>query len=162
MDEMFRKPFEYEEEKRGLIILFIIMLIVIDTLQTFSFTTQLYEAYQNSALRTVFVILCILSILSMLFTAVNCSKMRKKMLPIAKLYLLIRVIYYVGCVILLYIYSVNHLHLIGEGEGRYSTEGQMIFGELVVPFAYILAFSIGWYLYFIKSKRCRELLKKSA
>ncbi len=159
MDEMFRKPYEYDEEKRGFLLVFIIMLIVIDTLQTFSFTAQLCEAYSSPVQRAIIIGLCIISILFILLTAVNSYKMNKKTLPLAKLYLLLRVVYYVGCIILMYVFNVNHRHLIGEGNDRYQTVEQMVIGELVVPFAYILAFSIGWYLYFLKSKRCRELKK---
>lgn len=160
MDEDFRKPYEYSEEKRGFILLFVITLIVIDTLQTISFTTQIYEAYKGiPVIRSVNLGLCILSILFMLYTAIISFKMTANMVIIAKIYLILRVLYSVYCIIILYIYSINHRNLIGEGVEQYRTVGQMVVGEVGVPIAYVLAFSIVWYLYFLLSKRVRELGK---
>lgn len=156
MDEEFRRPYEYSEEKRGFILLFVILLLVIDTLQTFSFTTQIYVAYKEiPIIKLLIVVLCILSILYMLYTAINSYKMTTNMVSIAKTYLILRVLYSVSCIIIIYLYTIKHKNLIGEGVEQYRTYGQMVVGELVVPIAYVLSFSIGWYLYFVLSKRVR-------
>lgn len=159
MDE-FRKPFEYEEEKRGFILVFIFMLIIVDVIQTLSLTTQVYKIFkQNSVLKNGFMVAGVLFLLYVLYTAITCYRLSKNMVTIAKSYLIVRVIFSALLVVIVYINAIKNENLIGNGIQQYKTEAQMVLEELLIPLGYVFVFSIIWYVYFLKSKRCKEFLK---
>ena len=160
MDEDFRKPYEYEEEKRGFILLFVIMLLIIDTLQSISFSVQLYNYYKNIPFLCIGItVLGILSILYTIYIAAISYKLKKTMVTEAKRYLIIRAVFSSGSYIILYFNIIKNENLVGNGIDQYKTFVEMLLWELIIPLAYILFFSIGWYLYFVKSKRCKRLEK---
>ncbi len=163
MNEEFRKPFEYEEEKRGLLLVFIIMIAVIDILPTLSFMARFYDVFGNNRILQVFLIaVCILFILYTVFTAYICYTLNKKLVALSKLYLMIQAVFTAACYILLFFSIADYDSLIGIGTIQYETFGEMLTWELLLPLAYIAVFTVGWYLYFIKSRRCKELLKDKA
>lgn len=163
MDEEFRKPYEYEEEKRGLILLFAMMIIVIDILPTLSFIARLYDAFSHiRALGIGLVVIGILFILYTVFTAAVCITLNKKLVTLAKLYLIIQAVYTAACYVILFFYSLENENMIGTGPDQYQTFGEMLTWELLSPLVYIAVFTVGWFLYFIKSKRCKEFLKNKA
>ncbi len=159
MDE-FRKAYEYTEEKRGLILLFIIMIITIDTLQAPCYIVPVYGNLKHiPVLGICFMAISILYVLFILLTAMTCYKVKKNMVIISKTYLVVRTIFLVGCIIILFLYNVhgNNNTLIGK---HYNSDIALLFTEIIGPIAFELVFSAGWYLYFTKSKRCRELVQK--
>lgn len=159
----FRKPFEYEEEKRGFIHVFIIMLLVLDTQLTLSYIAQVYGTYKHlPILRMGYMAIGILFFLFILTTIVICSKMKKGMVKLSKIYLIVRTVFLICGVGLVYMNARNNENLIGNGSQRYRTVGDMVLGVFILPLASILVFSIGWYLYFSLSKRCKELRKKTS
>lgn len=163
MNEEFRKPFEYEEEKRGLLLLFIIMIVVIDILPTLSFMARFYEVFgDNRVLSTFLIAVCILFVLYTVFTAFICFTLNKKLVAMSKLYLIIQAIFSAACYVLLFFSIADYDSLIGIGTTQYETFGEMLSWELLLPLAYIAVFTVAWYLYFIKSKRCKELLRSKA
>jgi hypothetical protein len=154
MDE-FRKPYEYTEEKRGFILLFIIMLLTIDILQAPLYIVQGYGSFKHIPVLSIsFAVVSILYLLFLLFTAMTCYKMKKNLVAVSKAYLIVRTIFLVSCVIILFI-NVSNIK-------DYETAVEYYFRELIAPLAFELVLSIGWYLYFLKSKRCRELVNKQA
>lgn len=160
MDEDFKKPFEYHEEKRGFILVFILTLITFDILQTLSLSTQVNEAFQSIlALRIFFMVLSSLFVIFTFYTALNCYRLRKNLVIMSKIYLIVRAIISTCYVFIIYNYRTTQLHLVGNGQGQYPTVKAMIVGELVIPLAYVIVFSLIWYLYFSLSKRCKELVK---
>ena len=71
MDNTFRKPYEYQEDKRGLIILFISMILSIDTIQTIAFATQTHMYISHiPVLSYIIFIMATLFILYIIYTAV--------------------------------------------------------------------------------------------
>lgn len=161
MDQEFRKPFEYDEEKRGLILLFVIMLIAIDSLQTLTFILRFYEYFQNIPVIGIgFMVLGILFMLFTFFTAFVCFRLKKSMVSVSKKYLVVRAIVTAGSIITLFLYAVNNDKMVGNGLVQYKSTGEMIAWELIMPFVYLLTFSVGWYLYFTKSKRCKEIVRQ--
>lgn len=160
MDD-FRKPYEYNEEKRGLILLFIIMIITIDIYQAPLYIMPTYgELKQIPAIRIAFMVISILYILFILFTVITCYKLKKNMVTTSKAYLIVRAVIMCCCIIILFFYNVNIKNKMGYGR-KYSTVSQLFIMELIAPLAFVLVFSIGWYLYFLKSKRCKELVKNN-
>ncbi len=162
MDEEFRKPYEYEEEKKGFLLLFVIMILVTVILQTLSFISRFYDAYQQvPVLRNVLMILGILCILFTIFTAILCFTLNKQLVAISKLYLIIQAVFSIVCYLLLFIDRVRNEQLVGTGQAQYKSFGEMLSWELLFPITYIAVFTVAWYLYFIKSKRCKEITNAS-
>lgn len=162
MNEEFRKPYEYEEEKRGLLLLFVIMIAVVDILPTLSFMARFYDVFQDNQILRVFLIaVCILFILYTVYTGFICFTLNKKLVALSKLYLIIQAIFSVACYVLLFLSIADYESLIGIGTIQYETFGEMLCWELLYPLAYITVFTGAWYLYFVKSKRCKEFLKSN-
>ncbi len=163
MNEEFRKPFEYEEEKRGLLLLFVIMIVVIDILPTLSFMARFYDVFEdNRILQTVLITSCILFILYTLITAGICFTLNKRLVALSKLYLIIQAVFSAACYALLFFSIADYDNMIGIGTTQYQSFGELLSWELLFPLAYIAVFTVAWYLYFVKSKRCKELLRSKA
>jgi hypothetical protein len=162
MDEDFRKPYEYNEEKRGFILVFILTLITFDILQTLSLSAQVNEAFKAiSVLRVCFLALSVIFVIYTFYTAIICYRLKKNLVSLSKIYLIVRAIISTGYVIIIYVYRTSSVHLVGDGKNQYPSVKAMVIGELIIPLAYVMAFSIIWYIYFTVSKRCKKLVKLS-
>lgn len=158
MDSEYRKPYEYEEEKRGLIILFISMILAIDTLQTLSFATQA-DMYVGHiwVLGNILFIMAAIFILYSIYTAVVVFRMKANFVVAAKRYIIIRSIFSLFYFFLVFFNRLKHENLIGKSQDQYMSVFSMLYLELFMPLFFILFFSITWYLYFTYSKRCRNI-----
>lgn len=158
MDSEYRKPYEYEEEKRGLILLFIIMILVIDILQTLSFAS-LENKYLGhiKVLGITFYIMAAIFILYIIYTTVIVYKMKGNFVLAAKKYIIVRTIFSVINFLIIFFNFIKHENLIGESPDQYQSLEYMLLWELFIPLFYIISFSLVWYLYFTFSKRCRNL-----
>ncbi len=160
MDEEFRKPYEYHEEKRGFILVFILSLITFDIIQTLSLSVQVNDALKNAAIiRSIFLVLSTMFLIFTFYVAINCYRLKKNLVKMSKLYLMIRTVISAGYVVIIYVNRSTNQYLVGDGQQQYRTVKQMIVGELIIPLAYVFAFSIIWYLYFTLSKRCKRLVE---
>ncbi len=160
MDSEFRKPYEYEEEKKGLIILFIVMILAIDTLQTLSFVTQESKYLGNiPILEIASLIMGAIFILYIIYTTVIVFRMKGNFALAAKRYLIISTIYSMFNLLFIFYNRYKHENLIGESQDQYQSIKAMLFWELFFPLFYILSFSVVWFLYFTYSKRCRKAKK---
>lgn len=157
MDSDFRKPFEYEEEKKGLIRLFVIMIIVVDTIQTLSIASQEYKYLGYiSLLGKGFFVIAVIFILYIIYTAVVVFKMKNNFVIVAKTYIVIRTVFTLANFVIVFINILKHEKLIGDAIDQYQSVNEMMVWELLIPLLYILSFSVLWYLYFTYSKRCRN------
>lgn len=157
MDD-FRKPYEYVEEKRGFILLFVFMLITIDIIQAPVCIVQAYgHLKQNAVLGTAFMVLSFLYMLFIPYTAVTCYHLKKKLVRVSKVYLVVRAVFLSGCIMTAFLYNMKNLLVEGRDNNNFL---ELLFLYLILPLVLNLALSVGWYLYFIKSKRCRELVNK--
>lgn len=160
MDD-FQKPYEYNEEKRGLLLLFIILLISVDIFIAISYTVQVYDVFKAiPVLKNGYLVIGILFTLFILFTAVNCYRLKANMVTISKIYLIVRSVFSICSLIIVYINAINDESMIGNGASKYSSTSELTFTVLFAPLAYTLLFCTLWFLYFVKSKRCREFAKK--
>ena len=156
MDNEYRKPYEYEEEKRGLILLFIIMILVVDILQTLSFASQENKYLGHNKLLSIsFNIMAVLFILYIICTVVIVYKMKGRFVLAAKRYLIIRTIFSLANFFIVFYGILKNENLIGEAQDQYRTQGNMLLWELVIPLFYIISFSVVWYMYFTFSKKCK-------
>lgn len=161
MSDEFRKPFEYKEDKKGLIILFIIMILVIDILQTLSFASQEYKYLGHiPVLGLGFLIMGGLFIIYIIYTAATVFRMKENFVDAAKRYIIIRTVFTLFNFIIVFINIIKKENLVGNAINQYPTFNEMIVGELVIPLLYILLFSVIWYLYFTYSNRCKNVGKK--
>ena len=158
--EDFRKQFEYTEEKRGFILLFIFMLIAVDIYQAFIYIMPAYNnLLQTPAIRTCFISIATLYILSIPFTAFVCYKLNKHMLTISKAYLFFRSIVLISSIAIIFIFNVNFSKKVAFGD-IYTSLLQVIFMKLILPITFVLVFSVGWYIYFIRNKSCRDFQQR--
>ncbi|MDD4113409.1 MAG: hypothetical protein PHC56_10330, partial [Herbinix sp.] len=89
MDSEFRKPFEFEEEKKGLVLLFVIMILAIDTLQTLSFATQESKYLENTPILGIAsLIIGGMFVLYIIYTTVIVFRMKGNYVVAAKRYII--------------------------------------------------------------------------
>ncbi|MDI9514128.1 MAG: hypothetical protein GX384_05340 [Clostridiaceae bacterium] len=156
MDE-FRKPFEYDDEKRGLLILFIIMVITIDGSIAVALTLQVYGVFKTVPMvAMVFAATGVLYILSILYTAVYCYRLKEGTAKVAKVYLVIRVLFTVFSIVVVYLRNVSDERLIGSGPQQFRSIEELSRIGLIYPIIYTLTFSALWFLYFSRSKRFKK------
>lgn len=158
----FHKPYEYNEEKRGFLLVFIIMLLSVDPFQAFSFTVRVYGILSTiPVLGVSFLVIAILYILFIPLTVISCYHLKKNMITLSKAYLIVRTVFLTGCILLLFFNAISNKSIIANGSNDYKTIPEITFFILVGPLIYNLGFSFLWYRYFLTSKRCQELSKKT-
>lgn len=159
MDE-FRKPYEYNEEKRGFLLLFIVMILTVDVFLVVSYTIQSFNALKKiMILAIIAVVLGSLTALCAFITATICYQLNRKLIAVSKAYLAARAVFTAISIIVVYLNNINNQALIGHGPNQYANASELTLLTLVMPMAYTLAFSIIWHQYFLKSKRLRALIK---
>lgn len=161
MDE-FRRPFEYEDEKRGLLLLFIILIIAIDGSITVALTLQVYDVFLSvPAVGIGFIALGAIFFMFILYTAIACYKLKDGSGKVAKTYLVIRALFTLVCIITVYIHNLGDESLIGNGPQQFRSVAELTSIGLIYPAAYTLIFSAIWFLYFSKSKRFNKQTLKT-
>lgn len=153
----FNKPYEYEEESRGIVFFFVLMIITFDLLIPIFYITEVPQALShNLAARVSYIILSAVYLLAVPVTAFQCYKLKRTMVLTAKIYLIIRTVFYVTCIIIQYQYHLKYGNMIGKFK-RYSTIAQFRQLELYLPLVYVMITCGGWFLYFIFSKKCKAI-----
>ncbi len=160
MDIEFQKPYEYEDEKRGFpLLLFVVMITIVDIFDTVTSSIRVYNIFKHIiALGICCIMISILFLFFLIYTAITCYKLKKNMITVAKRYLITRTVFLISCVTIVFINKVNNSNLIGDEVNQYKTVNQMVFWELIIPLIPIILLSVIWYIYFINSKKCKEIL----
>lgn len=160
----FRKPYEYTEEKvEGIMLVFVTLLITAEILLTLILTIQGYGVLKPVPVASaVFLISSILFFLFIILTVISFYKLRKWAIAISKAYLIVRAVYLLAAVITIYIIDLNDKASIGGQVGQFKTVGDLTLMVLIIPMIYTLIFSVGWFLYFIKSRKCKEFITDKA
>lgn len=158
MGNEFRKPYEYEEEKRGLIVLFISMILSVDILQTIFFATQ-EDRYLGDSPTLVIALFIIAGVFIMytLYTSVVVFRMKSNFVVAAKRYIIIRTILFLFNFFVVFFNRLLQENLVGEEPDQYLSIGYMLYIEVFMPLFFIISLSVVWYLYFTYSKRCRNV-----
>lgn len=158
MNDEYSKPYEYEEEKKGLIIMFVAMILGIDTLQTIFFAVQENKYMGHiSMLRIAIPIISSIFILYIIYTAIFVFRMKNNFVTAAKRYIIIRTIFSLFSYIIIFLNRLKYENLIGESEGSYQSVAFMLYIELLMPLIFVMLFCVAWYLYFTYSKRCKKV-----
>ena len=157
MNNEFSKPYEYEDEKRGLLVLFISMILSVDSIQTIFLATQ-NDKYIGDIpfLKVILYILVGLFLLFIIYTSISVYRMKSNFVTVAKRYIIIRTILLLIGSLIVFLNRIKYEDLVGKHPGQYLTKGSMLYIELFMPLFFILVFSLAWYLYFTCSKRCRK------
>ena len=156
MDE-FRKPFEYQEEKRGLLTLFIIMITVIDGSVSASLTLQVYGILKAvPAAGISFIAAGAIFLKYILYTAIYCYRLKEGAAKAAKVYLVVRALYTALRIMAVYMHSIGGKTLIGNGPRQFRSTEELTTMVLIYPMIYTIAFSAIWFVYFSRSRRFRK------
>jgi hypothetical protein len=161
MDDEFRKPYEYEEERiGGFLLFFVIMLVAVDSFITVALVYQGYLALMlMPAISIAFLVVSALYALTLLSTVVLCYKTKKSMIKVSKAFLIIRAVFTTLCLVIIYQNVLADPGAVGTGANQFSSVFELTMIVFVLPLIYMLSFSGIWYLYFSKSKKCAELVK---
>lgn len=161
MDDEFRKPYEYEEERiGGLLLFFVIMVVAVDLFLDVALVYQGYLALMQSLIVSIaFLAVSALYIVFLFYTVFLCYKTKKNMIKVSKLFLIVRAIFSTLCLVIIYLYNLADPNAIGPGNNQFSSVFELTMVVFALPLAYMLFFSGIWYLYFSKSKKCAELVK---
>jgi hypothetical protein len=155
----FQKPYEYTEDKKGAILYFVIMLISLDVLFGVTYTVQVGRAFREAP----FLYYCsfaihILYLLFILYTAITCFRLKKNLVITSKIFIIFKTVYSTVCAIIVFF---NAIQVEGGIGGSMSEDKISILALqiLIVPLTCVYFTSIVWFLYFSKSKRCKEIAK---
>ncbi len=161
MDDEFRKPYEYEEERiGGLLLFFVIMLVAVDLSLTVALVYQGYNAMKHlPAISVTFLVVSPLYAAFLLYTVVVCYKTKKSMIKVSKVFLVVRAIFTTLCLVIIYLNNLADPSAVGTGNNQFKSVFELTMIVFVLPLVYMLFFSGIWYLYFSKSKKCAELVK---
>ena len=151
----FLKDWDYEEEKgaSGLIWVFFGMLIVFETIIGFIILSQSHSAfYLKPDIFNIFKIFTWAYIGFILFTCLALLKIKKYAVNIVKVFLCYRVVFLITAFMI--IFSTEYYKkAIRSAIGSQITSIK----DISIPFIiYIVAFSVLWFIYFIKSKRVKK------
>lgn len=158
MDE-FRKEYEYEDEKiSGFLLIFVMWLASLDLFLSIMLIVRgVVISSKTPVFGQFFLVFGILFIGLLITTGIMCYKTMKNFVNIAKIFLIVRLVFAALCLSVVYIYTINDTNLIGIGTGQYKSIFEMTMVVLVYPAAYYVLFSVLWFLYFLKSKKCALL-----
>lgn len=162
----FQKEYEYVETEgvTGLILTFCIMLITLDLLFGLIILTQGSRyLYPFPVLKTLFQGISIGYLVFAVLTCLIFYRTQKYIaIIIAKILLLVRVIYFGLSYGIVFYFQLNDKRLIGPTVFQVKSQKELLINNLIVPLVYTLAFSIFWFIYFniskkVKKKYCNSL-----
>lgn len=163
MDE-FRKPFDYFEEQGigGLLLVLFFMLITVEPLAGimgiyFGFNSMSVYGFWGTVFQAAAILYTALSVLSgiVLKMRLNLAVTMIKVFLIFRVLFLAPFLYYNMCVRIAEIpYEKAHV--------LYEQMHTTIVYSFVSSLAYVIVFSILWYIYLLRSKRVRETFPREA
>jgi hypothetical protein len=155
----FRKPYEYMEEKgvSGFLLIYFLMLLAVETLLgviTLFYGFNLLPV--SRVLGMIIVGISVVYILFSLFSAIVLKKLKKFAVRVSKVFLVFRAVYLIPYIVWT---TISQISEIPQGIDH-ETYSQMI-GSIIVSSAisllFVIAFSIGWFIYLNRSKKVRVL-----
>ena len=162
MDE-FRKPYEYDDEKgvSGILLIYFIMLLAEESLLgiiSLSFGYNLLS--ENKVLGMIIMSTSVCYVLFAVYSAIVLKRLKKYALKVSKVFLVFRFIYMIPYLIMNTISQINDIPYDRDLE-MYAAMHRSIIASFIISISFIIAFSVGWYIFLKKSKKVRELFPDS-
>ena len=159
MDDGFRKPYEYMEEKgvSGFLLIYFLMLLAVETplgIITLFYGYNLLSG--NRVLGTIIMGISVFYILFALFSSIVLKKLKKFAVRVSKVFLVFRAVYLIPYLIFNTIIQIREIPY-GRNHEMYSKMLGNIIVTSVISLLLIAAFSVEWYIYLNISKKVREL-----
>jgi len=155
MDE-FRKPYEYFEEKGvgGILLVLFFMLISIEPFLGILSLAVGYNAYPDSKIfLPAFITFTAIYILFSLLSGILLKKLHSLAIAVTKVFLVFRIIFLLPVLIISMRFQLGTIAL----ESNYALEHNSIISSFYISLSYMVIFSVGWYIYIVKSKKVHEL-----
>lgn len=158
MDE-FKKPYEYDDEKgvSGVLLLYFIMLLAEESLLgiiSLSFGYNLLP--MSRVLGTVIMGISVFYVLFSVYSAIVLKLLKKYAVKVSKVFLIFRLIYMIPYAVINTISQIRDIPY-DKGYEMYEAMYRSIIISSVITVTFIIAFSVGWYIYLNRSKKVREL-----
>ena len=162
MDE-FRKPYEYDEDKgiNGLLMVYFFLLIVEEVILGIIAFFFGYSRLPENRWFGVIIWLAVFYIVFALFSAIILRCEKKFAIKVSKAFLIFRFLFLVP---FLFLHTNIRIAEIPYevGHEMYERAYNSIISTSIISMAYIVAFSVCWYIYFLKSKKVKELFPDNA
>ncbi len=155
----FRKPYEYMEEKgvSGFLLIYFLMLLGVETILG---VITLFYGYdliaENRILGTVIVVISAFHILFSLFSSIVLKSLKKYAVRVSKVFLVSRLFYLIPYIVFTMISQIREIPNNIDTE-TYSKMLSSIITSSVISILFVMAFSVGWYIYLNRSRKVREL-----
>lgn len=157
MDE-FRKAYEYNEETgvSGVLLILFFMLISLEPFLAIIGASLGYLRMGDGILRTVFTGAAVIYGLFSLFAGIVLKKKVSFAVTVVKSFLISRIIYLVPYTSMTISRQISEIPFVKSSPEYMEMKGSLI-RSLIIDIAYVLIFSVGWYIYLLKSRRVKEL-----
>ncbi len=158
MDD-YRKIYEEKDEKgvTGFIIFFIATLMLFEPLWTIIVMFQTGRAFEKIPVAGIAYNICGISYLLFLFFTCFCFyKLPKLAMRVAKSFLITRVIFLATSMIIYFNFLLHDERFLGVRSYQFVSIPDMVIKVLLLPGAYIIIYSVFWYIFMNKSKAIKE------
>jgi hypothetical protein len=160
----FKKPFEYEDEKgiSGILLILFFMLISVEPLLGIASAFIWKNAFAGSdTLLTLFIGLSVLFILFSFIAGIALKKAARHAVLLVKAYLVYRFLY---LLLTAYVSMKTQADVIPYAKDfpDYAVMYNSLLTSFLISILYVVVFSVGWYIYLVRSKRVRECFPAKA
>ena len=158
MDNL-RRLYESTDDRgvTGFLFVFVVMLILIEPLYAFIFMYQTGRAFAASPWAAHLYQLGVIGFLFFNFFTVFCLyKLPRHAVKVAKWFLTVRFLFLTFSIISNFLFTLHDPNAIGVRPYQFSSIPDLVIKIVVIPAVYVSVFSIGWYLFLLKSKTVRS------
>lgn len=157
----FYRAYEFEEERgvAGFLLLFLLSLVSFDLVAAIILLSQsgmMVRAFWPALALPYFTVWGLYFLFKLVFCVLLFTK-RQRVPKVAVAFLAARIAVFLAAAVMLYVLVLQHpygspIHLADEMRSVW----QITYSLLLAPVVYTLAYSLGWMLYFKRSRRVRE------
>ncbi len=159
----FRKAYEYNEETgvSGFLMILFLMLISLEPLLALISVSLIYPRMNAGILGAVFAVAAVVYGLFSLFAGIALKKQAAFAITAVKSFLIFRVIFLIPFTCMIISRQINEIPYLKASPEYAEAKGSLTM-SLIIDIAYVIIFSVGWYIYLRRSRRVKEefLLRK--
>ncbi len=163
MDE-FRKPYEYEEDKgiSGLLLVYFFMLLAEESLLgVIVFFFGYSRLPENKWFNMILICMAVFYTLFSVFSAIVLKLEKKCAVKVSKIFLIYRFAFMVPYLIFNTNIRIAEIPY-SVGYELYERAYHSIINSFIISVSYIVIFSVGWYIYLIRSRKVKEIFADNA